>query len=856
MLVRIVSYRVLLCCCVSVSASLCASSLAFGQASAPNREQLFLSDTKGEQRAEAAALRKARSKLATPQQGLDFQAPIIDFDKERNRITGRGGVLVSEGGVQVQADEGSFDMQSREGDVKGNVVMTSPSGVLASSAATLNVPNETGTFSDIQFEVDAGGFQVEADKARKVSEFDFELDETSLTSCNCPDKDKPWEVSAKSCELTKGAYAHTYDSTLYFQGLPVFYSPYLVFPVKDERASGLLPPRWGMSNRDGFMLNQPILGIIDDSTDVTFTPFVATNSRYGAELQGQKVFSKTSNVRGGLLYSNESLRGDDLRGLNTNGVFDDTIDQQRLGGYYRQKWQSDRRNKVPVSFIADGHYTSDNLFLREITEPNIGDQQAQFLVSTAVLRASAFEKVYGEVRSEYNQMLLTDQDLQFQRLPEAALSTSHSFRPVGFNPYGLKVVTDANAVATNFVRDNGYEGWRVDMRPKVTVPFHISSYVRGGFSAELRQTEYSLSDTAMPVNSTPIPTPSSTPSADATGVPAPDATSTPAPLPPDLESSNSRTLPILSYGMGSAVERVYDVDRDGLFARMVTLGARNERKELTRLKHTIEPSMTYAYVPDIDQTDLPQFDQNDRYRQRSLVGYGVTSRLYGRFVEPYERSRDVEELTPSSETLPTFDLSSSVLDFGRSLMLMPGGSYDQRTGSIRELVTMSLKQNYDFVEAQKNLDPQRDAFSDWNIGLSLAPSPYFATGVQSNVSNDGSFSSYQLSFGVRDDRDDALRARYSFIDNALEQLEGNAEVKLHEQFRLGYYARYDVTGSEMLENRGLLRFVNACKCWSVDLGLSQRVNPDRQQIMLSFSLGGIGNLAQGAGLAPQGGNNF
>jgi lipopolysaccharide assembly outer membrane protein LptD (OstA) len=127
--------------------------------------------------------------------------------------------------------------------------------------------------------------------------------------------------------------------------------------------------------------------------------------------------------------------------------------------------------------------------------------------------------------------------------------------------------------------------------------------------------------------------------------------------------------------------------------------------------------------------------------------------------------------------------------------------------------------------------------------------------VQSNVSNDGSFSSYQLSFGVRDDRDDALRARYSFIDQALEQFEGNAEVKLHEQLRLGYYARYDVTEGDMLENRGLLRFVNACKCWSIDVGVSERVNPDRRQVLVSFSLGGMGNLAQGAGFA-QNSNNY
>jgi LPS-assembly protein len=261
---------------------------------------------------------------------VDFRAPIIEFDRNQNKVVGKGGVIISDSGVQVQADEGTFDTQTREGDVKGHVVVSSGAGLFNADAAKLIVPSETGEFTNLDFEVEDGGYLVHSDKARKVAEFEFELEDSSLTTCHCPDGAKPWEMRTSSCSLTQEGYAHAYGSSVYFEGLPIFYSPYLTLPVKNERASGILPPQWGISNQNGFMYRQPILGIIDDSSDFTLSPFIATESRYGSELTYERVFSESSQLSSGFVYSNETWRGDSLRGLNIDGVYDPTIDTNRM----------------------------------------------------------------------------------------------------------------------------------------------------------------------------------------------------------------------------------------------------------------------------------------------------------------------------------------------------------------------------------------------------------------------------------------------------------------------------------------------------------------------------------------------
>jgi LPS-assembly protein len=825
---------------------------------------VFAADTKAEQNRKKATMREASRPAAKADEELDFQAPNIEVMKDADEVKGSGGILISQRGVQVQADQSTMNMRTKQGVVSGNVVVTSPQAVFSADSAWLDIEREVGNFQNGEFQMEESQYDIRAKEVRKLSEFEFDLDDSDMTTCKCLDGSRPWELSSGSCNITQEGYAHAYDTSFRFQGLPVLYTPYMVFPVKTKRAAGLLVPQWGMTNRDGFRYRQPIFLPIDDSTDFTLTPFVDTKSRVGSSVAVQKVYSSTSNLNGRVYYSNESMRGNNLRGFNVSTYSDPTVDTNRFGGFYRQQWRPDPRAELPIEFIADGHYTSDNLFVKEIEDIDIGPQQSQFLTSTAIVRGVAFKRVNAELRSEYNQMILSPQELQFQRVPELSLSTRETFRPFGFNPYGLKLVTGLNSTTTNFVRQDYYDGWRSDLVPRAAVPFHVSNYVRGQFSADLHQTYYSLGETMVPPTPTPN-RPRPTPGGPSSGNTTPDSTNTIAGTSNGgteedtfLEASNSRTLPILNYGMATGVERVYQLERDGFLTTLAGLGAENQTRELVRLKHTLEPSVQYTYIPGVSQGGLPLFDATDRYRQRSLFSYGGTSRIYGKFIRPYERSRNVEELAASGDTLPTFDLSSSLLGFGRGMVLSPMLNMDRQQSDVRELARFDIRQTYDYIEATKDVDPNQDEFSDINLSMILSPSSYFATGIQSNLdAGSGDFSSYDISMAMRDDREDALRLRYTFFepttangDRTTNQIEGNVEFKLHEQLRVGYYTRYDIDNRRAIETRALMRFINACKCWSIDLGVSDRFNPDRTAVMLSFTFAGLGDITQNVGL-PQ-----
>jgi LPS-assembly protein len=828
---------------------LCAAAQVEAQVPPPDRRTTFQSDTDAEKARRETEVDKAIKPDKELSEDLDVKAPQLEFLKESNEIEGKGGVLISRGGVQIQADQARVNMESKQGKVSGNVILTGPDGTISADSADLNVESETGDFYDADFTIEQGGYRIAADKASKLSEFEFRLEESKISTCHCADDSKPWYIGSSDCNITVEGYAHCYDTTFRFQDIPVFYTPWLAFPVKTERASGLLASQYGADNQNGFRYKQPLFIVIDDSTDFTVTPFIDTLSRVGSSVGYRQVFSDSSSIDSRLIYSNEEKRGDSLRGLVPfNDPELDQIDTNRFGAYLSQRWRPAPENELPIELITDGHYVSDNFFLREIEDPDIGQLNSQFLTSTAVLRAQPWSNVSAEMRGEYNQVFSQRSELTLHRAPEFSLAARESFRPFGVNPYGIKLNTGVNVLATKFVRQEGFDGWRMTFRPQAAVPFHVANYFRGTFSAEVRRNEYRLDNSSVPgVLDT-------------------------APLDDRfLDDNQGVTLPMLRYNMRTVVERVYESDRDSWFNKTVMLGADNEGKELTKLKHTIEPTLDYIYVPGIAQGQLPQFDaQLDRLRETSLFAYGFRSRLYGRFQTPYTRTRDIGELTPTVSSLPQLDVSQALQQFTSGATVTTPTNIGLRSGEVRELMSFGVRQTYDYkidhqgrgacgddespeaCAARLDAEQARRPYSDVALDFVLAPSNYFAVQFDSNIDyEERDFSNYGVSIGFKTDREDLFRARYSFVETALattEQLEANIEVKLVDQIRLGYYGRYDQEGGGFIENRGLLRFISDCRCWSIDVGVGERVNPDRRQFLISFNFSGLGDITQDIGV--------
>jgi len=800
--------------------------VSLAQVQSPTDEFLFREDSKQAERIRSREIDRITQVDPAPRQDVQFEAGEVTYLQEESIIRGTKGVVVSAEGTQLQGDRGQVNLDTNDASFEGNVLMSSPQGVVSAEKIDFNFDTELGEFEDSEFTLEDGAYKVSAQRAEKFSETSYSLEDCYLTTCYCSDGSLPWRISSSRVNVTEEGYAHAYGTTFKIHGVPIFYSPWFAFPVKQERQSGLLIPSFGYSSEDGALTELPTYLVIDDYSDLTISPFIESNTRQGVKFDYRKVFSQRGMLDGGLVYSNERPRDGELRGTNTTDLFDPEIDDDRLGGYLTQRWRTDRGAIVPLQYQANIKLISDNLMLRELDLPDIGSAQDRYTRSNVSLSSSFGSYVTASVAGEYNQSLLTDQDRVFQRLPTVTINGLRSFRPFGTNPYGLRVASRVKLESTDFVRSDGYDGRRIDLNPSIRIPFYYKNYLNNELSFGLNHTVYDLRDTAIPGSEGDR-----------------------------LDSSLDRTIGNVGYEVSTALERVYELPENSWLRSITSLGSRNQAYRLQRIKHTLEPLVRYNFVPGVSQDDLPLFDSFDRMRERSLVTYELRSRLLGSFRPATGMSDSIEELTPEIEELPTLNPFSALSDldgaFGQLGTMFSPSVRRARTGrsQIRELATIRLLQSYDIAEDRNDNDLERDPLSDLSMDLGIYPTPDFGLRFINTYNvEETNFSSWGVQSHFQDDRGDALRVRYSYVEDRVSQVEGNLEIVLTDRVKFGYYARFDDRDHEFVEQRGAFRFSSQCDCWHIDVGMSDQINPDKKKFLVNFSLEGLGDIVQDFGV--------
>jgi lipopolysaccharide assembly outer membrane protein LptD (OstA) len=387
------------------------------------------------------------------------------------------------------------------------------------------------------------------------------------------------------------------------------------------------------------------------------------------------------------------------------------------------------------------------------------------------------------------------------------------------------VVLNSQFSSINFLRNESYQGVRTELYEKIKVPFHFRNYFDAELIGDVRASKYRLSEV------------------ERLDLDTLEVTET-------FNKNTDRVVPGISFKIDTALEKVYPVGQGSLIRRIADLGVASRTQEVTRVKHTIEPFTRYRYVPQVDQIENPQFDSYDRLADRNVVTYGVTQRLYSRHEPRNEYVYGIEEVTPEAQDMPSLRSSTPLDDrFMFGVEGMGGGAYAPvRRGSVRELANLTIKQSLNLDALRNNTalaegeDKQRE-LSDVSADFTIRPNEYIGFHGSTNYDiEEQQVNSYILEGQFSDKRGDELRARFRYLDDSVSQLETSLQIYLHRRVKLGYYSRYDELDGEFLEQRAGLRFESDCKCWLLDLDVTDRLNPDETTFSFTVTLLGLGSF--------------
>lgn len=380
--------------------------------------------------------------LAQPETGgpVHVEADTITHESAQDRIEATGSVRIRGRGMTLLSDRALLFPDRNEAEALGNVTLMSNGDTLSADRLKINYEDETGEVEQGNAFIKAGNFHVRAARMFKLGPDSYRLEDGTFTTC---DAERPsWKFSASDVNVALGEYATGKHALFYLGDVPVFYLPYIIFPVKTARQSGFLLPRTGNSSKKGFTFNMAYYWAIDPSQDATFNLDIQSKRGEGF----------------GLDYRYIRKRGSEgyFRGY---GIYD--TEQQRFRGDLSQKHQENISDTFTIK--SDINLTTDRDFYRDYAEQT-GVYNRNQLDST-IFATKRFRRqvLVGEfLYMEDLREETTDNRKTLQKLPVISLTGVRE--RLWDSPFFIS----HESSLTNFYRREGIKGQRLDLHPVLT----------------------------------------------------------------------------------------------------------------------------------------------------------------------------------------------------------------------------------------------------------------------------------------------------------------------------------------------------------------------------------------------------
>jgi len=248
------------------------------------------------------------SDIAADDHRIHVDSDDATLDTEGNAVL-NGRVRVRQDARTVTSDSVNYDQKTGRVAVKGAVDFEDPKLRVRSDDGHYDI-NGAASFDQANFQLMDRNGRGFAKDINVLPDGKVKLDQVRYTTCPVGNED--WMLQASSLHLdTKVQEGVARNVTMRFKDVPIFYTPYISFPVGDERKSGLLFPSFGHSGNNGFELQVPYYFNLAPNYDLTLTPGLL--SARGVQLGEQFRYLTTSShgqVDATFLPSDAKARGD------------------------------------------------------------------------------------------------------------------------------------------------------------------------------------------------------------------------------------------------------------------------------------------------------------------------------------------------------------------------------------------------------------------------------------------------------------------------------------------------------------------------------------------------------------------
>ncbi|HEX2694513.1 MAG TPA: LPS assembly protein LptD [Acidobacteriota bacterium] len=188
-------------------------------------------------------------------------------EKTKDRIFLVGEVEIRYKELRLFADRVELDTRTKDCVATGNVTVQLPDESVTAEEVFVNLETKLGKMVKADGIVQPTIFYHAASIERKPGNL-YELLKAQVTSCAQPVP--RWRFDSTRANFKKDDYIEMWNAVFRIKRVPVFYMPYMRYPVGRDRATGFLIPRIGWSGNKGFNYEQSFYWAIARNMDATF----------------------------------------------------------------------------------------------------------------------------------------------------------------------------------------------------------------------------------------------------------------------------------------------------------------------------------------------------------------------------------------------------------------------------------------------------------------------------------------------------------------------------------------------------------------------------------------------------------
>jgi LPS-assembly protein len=294
----------------------------------------------------------ADADMSTPAEENDIEASAATTEIDGSTVTLSGKVSIEQGYRKLQGDNATVDRKSESGTLTGNIMMREPGVLLRGDRAEFSAENSEATVSDAQFVLHEQHMRGSASQLHRDEEGLIHIKEGSLSYC-APENDD-WALGADSIELDlKEGVGTARGAKVRVKGVPIFYLPWMNFPLDDRRKTGFLWPEIGSESKGGFDITAPVYLNLAPNYDAFYAPRYIEERGLNNELKLRYLGDYTGYWSvGGAYLDNDKRYKDEFPDERSH---DRWIGMVNHNGLLRQRW----RSTVDYSKASDVNYIKD-----------------------------------------------------------------------------------------------------------------------------------------------------------------------------------------------------------------------------------------------------------------------------------------------------------------------------------------------------------------------------------------------------------------------------------------------------------------------------------------------------------------